>query len=123
MIKTLGERVEHEHGQYLRISQRIEDRSGGFDGHGSSNGVPKLGRTADFKNLVDGPAMALTSSSGLGASTTTGVNGVAKSASWEDGVWGRILDGSDVSVSWMQKTLTDAFTAQLQMRSPPPGSV
>ena len=102
MIKTLGERVEREHGQYLRDSQRIEDRSSGFDVNASSNGVPKLGGTVDFETLVAGPAMALTSSSGLGASTTTGVGGVAKITSWEDDVWGSILDGSDVSVSRTQ---------------------
>ena len=67
--------------------------------------------------------MALTSSSGLGASTTTGVDGVAKITSWEDDVWGSILDGSDVTVSRTQRTLTDAPTAQLQVPSPPPGSV
>ena len=121
--QNLGERVEREHGQYLRNSQRIEDWSSGFDVHGSSNSVPKLGETVDFENLIAGPAMALTSSSGLEASTTTGVNGVAKSTSWEDGVCGRILDGSDVSVSWTQRTLTDASTSQLQVRSPTPGSV
>ena len=53
MIKTLGERVEREHGQYLRISQMIEDRSSGFDGHGSSNGVPKLGGTVNFETLFE----------------------------------------------------------------------
>ena len=121
--QNLGERVEREHGQYLRNSQRIEDWSSGFDVHGSSNSVPKLGETVDFENLIAGPAMALTSSSGLEASTTTGVNGVAKSTSWEDGVCGRILDGSDVSVSLTQRTLTDASTSQLQVRSPTPGSV
>jgi len=41
--------------------------------------------------------MAATSSGGLGTPTTTGVNGVAKTTSWEDDVWGSILDGNDVS--------------------------
>ena len=33
------------------------------------------------------------------------------------------MTGSDVSVSLMQRTLTDASTAQLQVPSPPPGGV
>ena len=63
----------------------IEDRdqSSGFDVYGSSNGVPRLGGTVDFRTLVAGPAMAVVSSSGLGASTTAGVHGVAKGTSWE----------------------------------------
>lgn len=123
MIKTLSERVEREHGQHLRDSQRIEDRSSAFDVNATSNGAPKLGGTVDFQTLVAGPAMAVTSSSGLGTSTTTGANGVAKTTSWEDDVWGSILDGSDVSASRTQRTLTDASTAQLQVPSPPPGGV
>ena len=107
MIKTLGERAEREHSQYLRDSQRIEDRSSGFD-VASSNGVPKLGGTVDFQTLVAGPVMSMASSSGLGTSTTTGVNGATKPTSWEDDMWGSILDGSDVSVLPTQRTLTDA---------------
>ena len=84
MIKTLGKWVERGHSQYLRDSQRIEDRSSGFDINASSSGVPKLGVTVDFETLVVGPAM--TSLSGLGASMTTGVHGLAKGTSWEDDV-------------------------------------
>ena len=122
MIKTLGKRVERGDSQDLRDSQRIEDRSSGFDINASSNGVPKLGGTVDFETLVVGPAM--TSLSRLGASTTTCVHGLAKSTSWEDDVWGSVMAGSDVSVSLTQRTLTDASTSQLQVSSsPPPGSV
>ena len=67
--------------------------------------------------------MVITSSSGLGASTTTGVNGVAKRTSWEGDVWGGTLEGCDVSVPQTQRTLTDASTAQLQVPSLPSGSV
>ena len=104
MIKTLGERVEREHSQHLRDSQRIEDRSGGFDINATSNGAPKLGGTVDFQTLVAGPAGAATSSGGLGASTTS-VNVLAKTTSWEDDVWGSILDGNDVSASRTQELL------------------
>ena len=48
--------------------------------------------------------------SGLGASTTTGVNGVAER---EGDVWGGFLDRSDVSVPQTQRTLNDASTVQL----------
>lgn len=103
MIKTLSERIEREHSQYLRDSQRIEDRSGGFDANATYNGAPKLGGTVDFQTLVAGPATAATSSGGLG--TSTGVNGVAKTTSWEDDVWGSILDGNDVSASRTRECL------------------
>jgi SCY1-like protein 2 len=122
VIKTLGERVEREHSQYLRDSQRIEDRSGGFDGNAASNGVPKLGGTVDFQTLVTGSATAALSGS-LETSKTTGVNGIAKATSWEDDVWGSILDGSDVSTSCMQEAITHTPNVQLQTPSPLPGSV
>ena len=64
MSKTVDEWVEQER-QYLQGWQRIEDRSNGFNVNASSNGVPRLGRTVDFRTLVAGPAMAVTSSSGL----------------------------------------------------------
>ena len=119
VIKTLGKWIERGHSQYLRDSQRNEDRSSGFDINGSSNGVPKLGGTVDSKTLVVGPAM--TSLSGLGASTMTGVHGLAKSTSWEGDVWGSVMAGSDMSVSLTKRTLADASTAQVQVSSPPPG--
>ena len=67
----------------------IEDRDqrSGFDINGSSNGVPRLGGTVDFRTLVAGPAMDVISLSGLGASTTAAVSGVAKGTSGEGDVW------------------------------------
>ena len=38
-------------------------------------------------------------------------------------MWGGTLDGSDVSAPQTQRTLTDTSTAQLQVPSPPSGSV
>jgi SCY1-like protein 2 len=77
VIKKLGDRVEKEHNQFLRDSQRIEDRSatalnGTIDGTTSRGGV-------DFETLVGG----------TGAGTIkadTELNG-----NWEDDVWGSIL--------------------------------
>jgi hypothetical protein len=67
--------------------------------------------------------MTATPSGGLGTPTTTGVNGVAKNTSWEDDVWGSILDGSDVSVSPSKGANTDTRIAHLQAPSPPLGSI
>jgi len=110
VIKTLSERVEREHSQYLRDSQRIEDRSGGFDTNAISNGVPKLGGTVDFQTLVAGPAMAVASPRGLGTPTTTSVNGAANTTNWDDDVWGSILDGSDVSAPRTHGIITETYT-------------
>ena len=83
-----------------------------FDVNGSSNGVPRLGETVDSLTLIAGPGMVVTSSSSLGASTTTGVNGVAKRTSWEGDVWGGTLDRSDDSDPQTQRTFTDPSTVQ-----------
>ena len=53
----------------------LADRSSGFDIHSSSNGIPRLGGTVDFETLVAGPAMAVTSSSGLGVGEKKGQTG------------------------------------------------
>ena len=85
VIKKLGERVEREHDQYLRDSQRIEDRSA------TTNGVatPQLGGTVDFESLVGG-----------GAGTIKADTAVDTNASWEDDVWGSIFaNGHNVSTS------------------------
>ncbi len=57
------------------------------------------------------------------SSMTTGVNGVAKATSWEDDIWGSILDGDDVSTSPTQGIITDISIGQSQAPSPPPGSI
>jgi SCY1-like protein 2 len=67
--------------------------------------------------------MAATSLGGLGTSKATGVNGVAKTTSWEDDMWGSILDGNDVRASRTQGTITNTTIAQLQAPSPPPGNI
>ncbi|TCD65416.1 hypothetical protein EIP91_002715 [Steccherinum ochraceum] len=82
VIKKLGERVEKEHDQYLRDSQRIEDRSA------TTNGVatPPMGGNMDFESLVGG-------GSGSAAGSTAKQDSVAadSNASWDDDVWGSIL--------------------------------
>lgn len=81
VIRRLGERVEKEHNQFLRDSQRIEDRSA-LAVNGSSTQNPAS--TVDFENLIG--------SSG-GVTVKADVN-----KSWEDNVWGSIFDDS-VSLS------------------------
>jgi len=96
VIKKLGERVEKEHDQFLRDSQRVEDRSGiatnGVNGtHGPTTGV-------DFESLV-----------GRSNSATVKADTVVEgTASWEDDVWGSIFNSSVSSHS-----CTDSFAAKL----------
>lgn len=125
VIRGLGERVEREHSQYLRDSQRNADRAASIDG---GNPLPQLGGTVDFKSLVsstnksqvsDRSAHATRSLSSMdpmaafstttGTSTITGAttgnaangtNGTAKATSWEDDVWGSILESNN-EVSWL----------------------
>ncbi|KAL0567575.1 Protein kinase domain-containing protein ppk32 [Marasmius crinis-equi] len=85
-IRKLSEHVEKEHTQFLRDSQRLEDRSAlGNDG---GVNVTSFSGTVDFESLV-----------GKAASTGPQQNGVAGGqpaqpvkASWDDDVWGSILN-------------------------------
>ena len=77
VIKKLGDRVEKEHDQFLRDSQRIEDRSA---------------------TAVNGSADKLTSRGGMDFETLVGGTGAASikadtelRGNWEDDVWGSIL--------------------------------
>ncbi|KIO24498.1 hypothetical protein M407DRAFT_26107 [Tulasnella calospora MUT 4182] len=89
VIKVLGDRIEKEHTQYLRDSQRVEDKSAAA----ASNGIPSFAAgPVDFESLVGGgksPRLSVTS--------PPGVNGgaPAPAKSWEDDVWGSILNGNE----------------------------
>jgi SCY1-like protein 2 len=85
VIRKLGERVEKEHNQFLRDSQRIEDRSTPTNGMA----LPNFESGVDFETLVGRsnsnikPDMVIDSSKG-----------------WEDDVWGSIFnDTPEVSRS------------------------
>lgn len=85
VIKKLGDRVEREHDQYLRDSQRVEDRSGttmnGTTGHVTAGGG------VDFESLV---------ANGTGAPVKPSST-AENPSSWEDDVWGSIFtSGSTV---------------------------
>ncbi|GJE86963.1 other/SCY1 protein kinase [Phanerochaete sordida] len=84
VIKKLGDRVEKEHDQYLRDSQRIEDRSAtpinGITNQSAVGGV-------DFENLV-----------GSGAAQTVRADTVIDPAKgWDDDVWGSIFNSAEPS--------------------------
>lgn len=85
VIRKLGERVEKEHNQFLRDSQRIEDRSSTAEnlqqGTSNASGV-------DFESLV-----GRTNSASVKADTVIDSN-----SSWDDDVWGSIFtSGPEVS--------------------------
>jgi SCY1-like protein 2 len=79
VIHKLGDRVEKEHNQFLRDSQRLEDRSStAVDGSGNKASV--VG-TVDFESLVGS------------------ANGAIKPDSTADGwddVWGSIFTSAQV---------------------------
>lgn len=79
VIHKLGERVEKEHNQFLRDSQRIEDRSA--TGDNSLTGPPALGGAVDFESLVG-------SANGASVKADTVID---SNKSWDDDVWGSIF--------------------------------
>jgi SCY1-like protein 2 len=85
VIRKLGDRVEKEHHQFLRDSQRIEDRSSAAS-NGSSviNGNTAERGPLDFESLVGGSGGAVK------ADTNATPN-------WDDDPWGSIL-GSNADV-------------------------
>lgn len=88
VIRKLGDRVEREHTQHLRDSQRIEDRSSTTSSaFTSSNGVSD---SLDFASLVAGAKDATVKPDLVD-------NGDGKS--WDDDVWGSILGtGNEVCI-------------------------
>lgn len=84
VIKKLGDRVEKEHDQYLRDSQRLEDRSA------TTNGVsaPALGGGVDFETLVAGGTATV--------KADTVIDSTQKG--WDDDVWGSIFNENEVGL-------------------------
>jgi len=86
VIRKLGQRVEKEHDQFLRDSQRLEDRSTvATDGRLGSNGNTV---SVDFESLV-GRANGVT----VKVDTVMDIN-----TSWNDDVWGSIFNSSTVGL-------------------------
>lgn len=85
VIRKLGDRVEKEHNQFLRDSQRIEDRSA--DVQANDGRIVNFAGTVDFQTLVAGGNAGNTSNT---PSSTNGATG--GDTSWEDDVWGSIFN-------------------------------
>ncbi|KIJ60622.1 hypothetical protein HYDPIDRAFT_98218 [Hydnomerulius pinastri MD-312] len=83
-IRKLGDRVEKEHNQFLRDSQRIEDRSA------TANGVaaPNLNSGVDFESLV-----------GRANGTVKPDTVIDNTKSWDDDVWGSIFNSTPEVIS------------------------
>ena len=83
VIRRLGDRVQREHNQFLRDSQRIEDRSGTAENGPAGTSSP--GGSIDFENLV-----------GRANGATVKADTVIES--WDDDVWNSIFTNApDVS--------------------------
>ncbi|KAJ6618313.1 kinase-like domain-containing protein [Mycena sp. CBHHK59/15] len=82
VIRKLGDRVEEEHNQFLRDSQRLEDRSA--TATNGASGTQNPGGSVDFASLV-GRANGAT----VKADTVMDAN-----KSWDDDVWGSIFNES-----------------------------
>jgi len=84
VVKKLGDRVEREHGQFLRDSQRLEDRSAIPASGVAPN--PVVGEV-NFENLVG-------SGDGATVKQDTAIDGSSKG--WdEDDVWGSIFSSNE----------------------------
>ncbi|KAH7889933.1 kinase-like domain-containing protein [Phlebopus sp. FC_14] len=92
VIRKLGDRVEKEHNQFLRDSQRIENVSSTVNGVASQN----LNSGLDFESLV-----------GRANVTVKPDTVIDKTKSWDDDVWGSIFNNpqeTDVSTPTPQDT-------------------
>ncbi|PBK77709.1 other/SCY1 protein kinase [Armillaria solidipes] len=85
VIRRLGDRVEKEHNQFLRDSQRLEDRSG-VSVNGNGTGTHSFAGAVDFESLVGGGAGAAAP-----ANTSTSIK-KRGNGSWDDDVWGSIFN-------------------------------
>ncbi|KIL69577.1 hypothetical protein M378DRAFT_683459 [Amanita muscaria Koide BX008] len=86
IIRKLSERVEKEHDQFLRDSQRIEERSALAT---NSSGTESFTATVDFESLVArGTATAPQPESSKTGDPTT------DKKAWENDIWGSIFSDS-----------------------------
>ena len=84
VIRKLSERVEKEHDQFLRDSQRLEDRSA--TSVNGSSGSRHYTNSVDFESLV-----GRANGTSIKADTTIDSN-----KSWDDDIWGSIFNGDEV---------------------------
>ncbi|KAK7440244.1 Protein kinase domain-containing protein ppk32 [Stygiomarasmius scandens] len=113
VIKVLGDRVEKEHNQFLRDSQRIEDRSATATNGSMSTQV--LAGSVDFENLVG------RGTTGNGMTGNASQTSSSQAPSWDDDVWGSIFnDTADVTskVTPVTASPIPAFSTQSLPSSP-----
>ncbi|KAI0361929.1 kinase-like protein [Trametes cingulata] len=108
VIKKLGDRVEREHDQYLRDSQRVEDRSATTLNGRSS--VPAAGGAVDFESLV---------ANGTGSAPKANTAS-ENSTSWEDDVWGSIFTSGSTTPALQSPALSSPNPPQPQRITPFP---
>ncbi|KAJ3985207.1 other/SCY1 protein kinase [Lentinula detonsa] len=91
VIRKLADRVEKEHHQFLRDSQRLEDRSAiAVDG---ATVTQSFAGSMDFESLVGGKNGAVQTNDTGGSLGST-----AEKTSWDDDVWGSIFnDNSSIN--------------------------
>ncbi|GAW00035.1 kinase-like protein [Lentinula edodes] len=90
VIRKLGDRVEKEHNQFLRDSQRLEDRSAvAVDG---ATVTQSFVGSMDFESLVGGKNGAVQTNATGGS-----VGSAAGKTSWDDDVWGSIFNDTSPS--------------------------
>ncbi|KIK63734.1 hypothetical protein GYMLUDRAFT_40801 [Collybiopsis luxurians FD-317 M1] len=85
VIRKLGERVETEHNQFLRDSQRLEDRSAITVGGGTM--TQSFTGAVDFESLVGGRNGAVQ----VNATGGSLGSGAGQTSSWDDDIWGSIF--------------------------------
>ncbi|KAI0781099.1 kinase-like protein [Trametes elegans] len=105
VIKKLGDRVEREHDQYLRDSQRVDERSTAtLNGRSSA---PVAGGAVDFESLV---------ANGTGPAVKTHTT-AESTKSWEDDVWGSILTSGPMTPALQSPTFSSPPPPQPQRTS------
>ncbi|KII88940.1 hypothetical protein PLICRDRAFT_91412 [Plicaturopsis crispa FD-325 SS-3] len=108
VIRKLGDRVEKEHNQFLRDSQRVEDRSATAS-NGVSNPIP-MGGSVDFESLVGG-------ANGTSVKADTVID---SNKSWDDDVWGSIFtNGAESPKIQSPGVVPKIESSPLQARSIP----
>lgn len=100
VIKKLAERVEKEHNQFLRDSQRLEDRSG-ISANTEAGGTATTSNV-DFASLVG-------SADGATVKADTVID---SNASWDDDVWGSIFNANSVCPPIFSNDLPPRFHLQ-----------
>jgi SCY1-like protein 2 len=116
VIKKLADRVEKEHDQFLRDSQRIEDRSGiasnGMNEAATSQGI-------DFESLVGRSNAPPT----MNGPTTISTDTTGDENSWDDDGWGSMFSGTASTFQAYRfakaNTWIDRFPHQHHQHHPP----